>query len=100
MRRSILSAIDQRLTSSSRLNFQRSNVKIARAHGVGPSAILNVEWKDQYFSIDIVACVRGTDVSGLRYVEEVENFIHSVEIGRATRLNSSHMSESRMPSSA
>ena len=78
MRQSILSAIDQRLTSSSRLNFQRSNVKIARAHGVGPSAILNVEWKDQYFSIDIVACVRGTDVSGLRYVEEVENFIHSV----------------------
>ena len=78
VRRSILSAIDHHLSSSSRLNFLGADVRIVRAHGVGPSVILNLTWTGQQFSIDIVACVRGTDVSGLRYVEEVGKYDHLV----------------------
>ena len=47
---------------------------MTRSYGAGPSAILNVEWKNQTFTIDIVACVRGTDVSGLRYLTVFRKF--------------------------
>ena len=56
------------------MKFKGGSLAMTRSYGAGPSAILNVEWKNQTFTIDIVACVRGTDVSGLRYLTVLRKF--------------------------
>ena len=68
-------------------------------------ALLNTTYKDELESSSLVNNTFGPhyrlEVSSIESFEKrYDDLISSLEIGRATRLNSSHSQQSRMPSSA
>ena len=63
----IQSIIDKALQKhGADLAFEKSKIKIRRSTG-GPATTLNVEWKEEKISIDVVVCLKAADVEN-RYV--------------------------------
>ena len=66
-RKAIQSTIDRALQKQGAdLEFEEAKIKIRRSTG-GPATTLNVEWKKEEISIDVVVCLKAADVEN-RYV--------------------------------
>ncbi|XP_067936681.1 cyclic GMP-AMP synthase-like receptor [Watersipora subatra] len=88
----IKSTIDRALTGNPRLTFQGGPVEITRSTS-GPAVTLNVKWRGERVSIDIVVCLKAADLGNSEFDLVAKPYVKSTmaPISRYWRLSySSH----------